>query len=106
LPRGVDSASRLVRTNQHIAWARYRLREVSAEIAEFGASSTMRLMQEASAARSDGRNLVVEMRNQVIKELKEAELDLERVEAVLGDFDQETVRIIRANAGLDAAVPE
>ena len=103
LPRGVDSASRLVRTNQHIAWARYRLREVNAEIAEFGASSTMRLMQQASAARSDGRNLIVEMRNQVIEELKEAELDLERVEAVLGDFDDETVRIIRSNAGLDNA---
>ena len=103
LPRGVDSASRLVRTNQHIAWARYRLREVNAEIAEFGASSTMRLMQQASAARSDGRNLIVEMRNQVIEELKEAELDLERVEAVLGDFDDETVRIIRSNVGLDNA---
>jgi hypothetical protein len=46
------------------------------------------------------------MRNQVIKELKEAERDLEKVEAVLSDFDQETVRIIRANAGLDVAVPE
>jgi hypothetical protein len=103
LPRGVDSASRLVRANQHIAWARYRLREVNAEIAEFGASSTMRLMQQASAARSGGRNLVVEMRNQVIQELKEAELDLEKVEAVLSDFDDETVRIIRSNAGLDSA---
>ena len=63
----------------------------------------MRLMQQASAARSDGRNLIVEMRNQVIEELKEAELDLERVEAVLGDFDDETVRIIRSNVGLDNA---
>ena len=103
LPLGIDPASRLVRTNQHIAWARYRLREVNAEIAEFGASSTMRLMQQASAARSDGRNLVAEMRNQVIKELEEAELDLQKVEAVLRDFDDETVRIIRSNAGLDAA---
>jgi hypothetical protein len=106
LPRGVDSASRLVRTNQHIAWARYRLREVNAEIAEFGASSTMRLMQLASAARADGRNLVVEMRNQVIQELKEAELDLQKVEAVLSDFDEETVRIIRSNAGLGVAAAE
>lgn len=106
LPRGVDSSSRLVRTNQHIAWARYRLREVNAEIAEFGASSTMRLMQQASAARSDGRNLVAEMRNQVIQELQQAELDLQQVEAVLSDFDEETVRIIRANAGLDAAAAE
>lgn len=106
LPRGADSASRLARTNQHIAWARYRLREVNAEIAEFGASSTMRLMQQASAARSGGRNLVAEMRNQVIKELQEAELDLQRVAAVLGDFDEETVRIIRANAGLDDAAAE
>ena len=106
LPRGVDSASRLVRTNQQIAWARYRLREVNAEIAEFGVSSTMHLMQEASAARSDGRNLVAEMRNQVIQELKQAEVDLERVEAVLSDFDEETVRIIRSNAGLDVAAAE
>jgi hypothetical protein len=106
LPRGVDSASRLVRTNQHIAWARYRLREVNAEIAEFGVSSTMRLMQQASAARADGRNLVVEMRNQVIQELKEAELDLQKVEAVLSDFDEETVRIIRSNAGLDVSAAE
>jgi hypothetical protein len=43
------------------------------------------------------------MRNQVIQELKEAQLDLEKVEAVLSDFAEETVRIIRSNAGLAAA---
>lgn len=103
LSNGVDAVSRLARTNQHIAWARYRLREVNAEIAEFGTSSTMRIMEQASDARTSGRNLVAEMRNQVIKELEEARRDLKKVEAVLKDFDEDTVRIIRSNAGLDIA---
>jgi hypothetical protein len=98
---GVDQETRLERTSQQIAWVRYRIREVNAEIAECGASSTMRLMEQSSKARSGGRNLVVEMRNQVLKEIKEAERDLQKVHRVLGDFDEETVRIIRANAGLD-----
>jgi hypothetical protein len=58
-------------------------------------------MEQSSEARSNGRNLVVEMRNQVIKEINEAERDLRKVQAVLADFDEETIRIIRANAGLD-----
>ena len=61
----------------------------------------MRLMEQSSEARSDGRNLVVEMRSQVIKEIDEAERDFQKVQAVLADFDEETVRIIRVNAGLD-----
>lgn len=101
VPNGFDQASRLARTSQQIAWVRYRVREVNADIAECGASSSMRLMEQSSEARSNGRNLVVEMRNQVIKEIEEAERDLQRVQAVLADFDEETVRIIRANAGLD-----
>ena len=52
-------------------------------------------------ARSVGRNLVAEMRNQVLKELDEARLDLSRVEDAIGAFDDKTVRIIRSNAGLD-----
>jgi hypothetical protein len=28
---------------------------------------------------------------------------LQKVDAVLGDFDEETVKVIRANAGLDDA---
>ena len=34
LPKGVDSESRMERVSQQIAWARYRIREVNAEIAE------------------------------------------------------------------------
>jgi hypothetical protein len=101
LPNGFDQASRLARTSQQIAWVRYRIREVNADIAKCGASSSMRLMEQSSEARSNGRNLVIEMRNQVIKEIDEAERDLRKVQAVLGDFDEETIRIIRANAGLD-----
>lgn len=101
LPNGFDQASHLARTSQQIAWVRYRVREVNADIAECGASSTMRLMEQSSDARSKGRNLVIEMRNQVIKKIEEAERDLRKVQAVLVDFDEETVRIIRANAGLD-----
>lgn len=101
LPNGFEQASRLARTSQQIAWVRYRIREVNADVAECGASSTMRLMEQSSDARSKGRNLVIEMRNQVIKKIEEAERDLRKVQAVLADFDEETVRIIRANAGLD-----
>ncbi len=101
LPQGHDPASRVARVNQQIAWLRYRVRELNADIASLGASSLARLMAEVREARLAGRNLVVEMRNQVLKELDEARLDLARVEDAVNQFDQETVRIIRANAGLD-----
>lgn len=101
LTRSSDQETRLARTSQQIAWVRYRIREVNAEIAECGASSTMRLMEQSAEARSGGRNLVVEMRKQVLKEIEEAERDLQKVQHVLGDFDEATVKIIRANAGFD-----
>jgi hypothetical protein len=102
LSQGSDPESRLARTSRQIAWVRYRIREVNADIAECGASSTMRLMEQSAEARASGRNLVVEMRNQVLKEIEEAERDLRKVEAALADFDDATVKIIRANAGLDS----
>ena len=101
LPHGHDPASRIARVNQQIAWTRYRVRELNAEIAALGASSLAQLVRQAREARLVGRNLVVEMRNEVLKELDEARLDLARVEDAIGAFDDETVRIIRANAGLE-----
>ncbi len=100
LPHGHDPASRIARVNQQIAWTRYRVRELNAEIAAYGASSLVQLMAQVKQARLAGRNLVVEMRNEVLKELDEARLDLARVEDAVNGFDDETVKIIRTNAGL------
>lgn len=102
LPPGVDPSSRLEKTNQQIAWARYRIQEMNQLIAATEASTMADLMREADDARRHGRNYIVEMRRQVLDETQQAEQDLQEVEQALAAFDQETVKIIRANAGLHA----
>lgn len=100
LPPGWDPDSRLARTNQQIAWVRYRITEMHHLVAALHASPLAEIKRSADEARAQGRNYVAEMRSQVMAELEEAEADLEKVEEALADLDGETVKLIRANSGI------
>jgi len=101
LAKGRDMDSRLERTNQQIAWERYRIQDLNYEIAGLGASSSAELMREAEEARKEGRNFVAEMRNRVLSDLVQAKSHLKKVEeAVQEELDAKTVLKIRRRAGL------
>lgn len=101
LPRGFDPEARIARTNQRIAWLRYRVRELNISITALNTSSVARIMDEAEHARGQGRNLVAELRSRVMADLEETRADLAKVEEAMSDLDAPTVRLIRKNAGLD-----
>ena len=100
LPPGWDADSQLARTNQQIAWVRYRITEMNHLTAELHASPLAELQRQADEARARGRNIIAEMRAQVIAELDEARKDLAQVEEALAGLDDATVKIIRTCAGL------
>lgn len=103
LAKGRDLDSWLERTNQQIAWERYRIQDLNYEIAGLGASSSAEIMREAEEARKQGRNFVAEMRNRVLSDLVQAKSHLKKVEeAVQEEFDAKTVLEIRRRAGLAA----
>ena len=91
----------LDRTNQQIAWMRYRIRELNSTIASLNASSIAQIMRESNAARVQGRNWVIELRNQVVDRLNEARLELRRVSEAVKELDEKTARIVRLRAGLE-----
>ena len=99
-PPGYDPESRLAKTNQQIAWTRYRIQEMHQLIAATESSPLADLKREADAARAVGKNFIVEMRKQVLHELEEAEADLAKVEDALASLDGEVVKIIRSNSHL------
>jgi hypothetical protein len=101
LAKGRDIDSRLARTNQQIAWERYRIQDLHHEIAGIGASSSAEIMREVQEATRQGRNLVAEMRNRVLSELVQAKSQLKKMEeAIQEEFDAKTVLAIRRRAGL------
>ncbi|MCB9383466.1 MAG: hypothetical protein H6509_02545 [Bryobacterales bacterium] len=101
LAKGRDIDSRIARTNQQIAWERYRIQDLHHEIAGLGASSSAEIMREAKEATKQGRNFVAEMRNRVLSDLVEARSHLRKVdEAIREEFDAKTVLEIRRRAGL------
>ena len=101
LVKGRDIDSRIARTNQQIAWERYRIQDLHHEIAGIGASSSAEIMREAQEAARQGRNLVAEMRNRVLSDLVQAKSHLKKVEeAIQEEFDAKTVLEIRRRAGL------
>jgi hypothetical protein len=101
LAKGRDIDSRLARTNQQIAWERYRIQDLHHEIAGLGASSSAEIMRQAQEATREGRNLVAEMRNRVLSDLVQAKSHLKKVEgAIQEEFDAKTVLAIRRRAGL------
>lgn len=101
LTKGRDVDSRIERTNQQIAWERYRIQDLNYEIAAIGASSSAEIMRQAAEARKEGRNFVAEMRNNVLSELVQARSHLKKVEeAIQEEFEAKTVLAIRRRAGL------
>ena len=101
LAKGRDIDSRIERTNQQIAWERYRIQDLNHEIAGLGASSSAEIMREAQEATRQGRNLVAEMRNRVLSDLVQAKSQLRKAEeAIQEEFDAKTVLAIRRRAGL------
>lgn len=103
LAPGRDHHSRVARTNQKIAWARYRVQEMNHLIAELHSSFMTEMRRECNAAASEGRNLVAEMRARVIRDIEKAELDYERVLAGLKDLDPEDQAEIRRRLRPEAA---
>ena len=98
---GSQTDDSLDRTNQKIAWARYRIRELNSTIASLNASSIAQIMREADAAQARGRNWVVELRNQVVDQLNDARIELRRVREAVNELDPKVSRIIRLRAGLE-----
>ena len=58
-------------------------------------------MRAADAAQVQGRNWVIELRNQVMDQLNDTRLELRRVREAVNDLEVKTARIIRLRAGLD-----
>ncbi len=100
LPPGWDPDSRLARTNQRIAWMRYRITEMNHLTAALHASPLAEIKREAEQARREGRNLIAELRGRVVRDLEQARADRVKVEETLAEWDESVVKIIRANAGL------
>lgn len=95
-----DPHSFLARTNRQIAWVRYRSREMHAALGELHASSLAEIKRESEAARSVGRNLILDLRRRVSEELAEAHRDLDRVRATVEDLDPDVRRELRIELGL------
>ena len=89
-----------VRTNRQIAWARYRIRELQHATGQLHASPAARLMHEHEQARLAGRNLILEMRRQVLADIEDARRELERVRGVIDDMEPAEQAAIRSACGL------
>lgn len=74
-----ERESEEARLNRRIAWLRYRGREMNAALAALYASSMAEIMSRAKQARREGRNLIVEMRRSVAKELEQARAEYEEL---------------------------
>lgn len=97
---GSDFHALLARTDREIAWTRYRIREMHAAIGELHASPLAEIKSEAEAARSVGRNLILELRRRVSDELDAAHRELDRVCQTLTDLDPELLRALDAESSL------
>ena len=69
-----------LRTNRQIAWIRYRIRETQYALGQLHSSPVSRIMQEHERGRQSGRNLILEMRRQIDTELRQARMELERLQ--------------------------
>ena len=94
--QGVGLAASWSRTNRHLAWVRYRLREMRHALGQLHSSPMARLMEEHQRHRSIGRNLIVEMRRQVTAELEIARRDQRRLESALAAVPEDARAAVRA----------
>ena len=95
LAPGRDHHSRIARTNQKIAWARYRIQEMNHLIAELHSSSLAEMRRECDAAMALGRNLVAEMRARVMRDIEKAQADYDALLSGLTDLQDEDQAEIR-----------
>ena len=93
---GFGLAATWSRTNRRLAWVRYRIREMQYALGQLHSSPVARIMEEHERRRAVGRNLIVEMRRQIATELEEAQRELERLDAALGDLDEDLRQVVRA----------
>lgn len=97
---GFGLSSMLSKTNRQIAWMRYRIREMRHSLGQLHASPIARIMEQHEHARTLGRNLILEMRQQIHEELAAAYRDLDRVRAAVEDLEPELRRSVKAECGL------
>lgn len=95
LAPGRDHSSRIARTNQKIAWARYRTQEMNHLIAELHSSSLAEMRRECDVAAAEGRNLVAEMRTRVMRDIEKAQADYDALLAGLDELGPEDQAEIR-----------
>lgn len=100
-PQG-DHRSRIARTNQKIAWARYRIQEMNHLIAELQSSSLAEMRREQAAAAAEGRNLVAEMRARLMRDIDKAQADLDSVLAELDGLEPADAQEIRSRLQLSS----
>ena len=96
---GFGYGSQWTRTNRQIAWVRYRIRELQYSLAQLHSSPAARIMHEHEAARSSGRNLILDMRRQILSELEEAYREADRLRAAINDLPPELRAAVDAECG-------
>lgn len=97
---GLGLGPALRKTNRQIAWIRYRIRELQHALGLLHASPMARLLEEQERARTAGRNLVLEMRSQILRELEDAYRDHDRAQAAIEALEPAVRGAVRAEAGL------
>ncbi len=97
---GFGLGSMLSKTNRQIAWMRYRIREMQHSLGQLHASPMARIMEQHEHARTLGRNLILEMRQQIHEELAAAYRDLDRVRTAVEDLEPGLQRAVKAECGL------
>ena len=99
-PRGRGVDAKLARTNQEVAWERYRIQELHHETAALGASMSAEIMRQCEAATREGRNFVAEMRNEALSELVRVKAEMKTLEEQLDEeFDASAAAAIRRRLG-------
>lgn len=84
---GFGLGSSWLRTNRQIAWTRYRIRETQYALGQLHASPVARIMEEHERGRATGRNLMLEMRQQIGAQLEEAEREMDRLLAAVDQLE-------------------
>ena len=97
---GFGLGSMLSRTNRQIAWVRYRIREMQHSIGQLHASPIARIMEKHEHARTLGRNLILEMRQQIHEELEIAYRDLDRLREAVDDLEPGLRATVKNEHGL------
>lgn len=98
--RGFGQHSQWSRTNRQIAWVRHRIRELQYGLGRLHSSPVARLLQEHEHARTSGRNLILEMRRQVLEQLEEAYREQDRLRTALADLAPDIRVSVEASCGL------